>query len=62
VNPRAPVAPLINGLARPFLLPLQRRLPPLGGVDLSPLVLLLILQMLQFVLANLRHAVTVALL
>ncbi|MCX9157428.1 YggT family protein [Niveibacterium sp. 24ML] len=62
VNPRAPVAPLINGLARPFLLPLQRRLPPLGGVDLSPLVLLLILQMLQFVLMNLRQAVTLALL
>ncbi|GAA5176751.1 YggT family protein [Niveibacterium umoris] len=50
VNPRAPIAPLVNGLARPFLLPLQRRMPPVGGVDLSPLVLLLVLQVIAYLL------------
>lgn len=53
VNPRAPIAPLVNGLARPFLLPLQRRIPPVGGVDLSPLVLLLVLQVLIYLLTML---------
>ncbi|WP_374510374.1 YggT family protein [Niveibacterium sp.] len=56
VNPRAPIAPLVNGLCRPFLLPLQRRIPPIGGVDLSPLVLLLILQVLVYLLASMAPA------
>ncbi|MCL2656706.1 MAG: YggT family protein [Betaproteobacteria bacterium] len=55
VNPRAPIAPMVNALARPFLAPLSRRIPPIGGIDLSPLVLLLILQALLFVLAGTRN-------
>jgi len=54
VNPRAPLAPLVNALSRPFLAPLARRLPPVGGIDLSPLVVLLIVQVLLFVLTNLH--------
>jgi len=54
VNPHAPIAPMVNALARPFLAPLSRRMPPVGGVDLSPLVLLLILQVMLFLLASLR--------
>lgn len=54
VNPRAPIAPMVNALARPFVLPIARRLPLLGGVDLSPLVVMLIVQVLLFVLAGLR--------
>jgi YggT family protein len=46
IAPDSPVAPLFGSLARPFLSPLQRRIKPVGGVDLSPLVLLLGLQML----------------
>lgn len=55
VNPYAPLAPLLNALARPFLAPLQRFIPPLGGVDLSPLVLIIVLQLLLGLLAGLRH-------
>ena len=43
VNPHAPVAPVFNAVTRPFLRPLRRIVPPVGGVDLSPLVLLVIL-------------------
>ncbi len=48
VNPYSPIAPLFNGLTRAFLAPLQRIIPPIANVDLSPLVLLLILQVILF--------------
>lgn len=56
INPHAPLAPLFNIITRPFLTPLQRIIPPIGGVDLSPMVLLLILQILLTVLASMQHA------
>lgn len=57
VSPHAPVAPLFNALTRPFLRPLQRFIPPVANIDLSPLVLLLILQVVLMLLAHLRAAV-----
>lgn len=53
-NPRAPLAPLFNSLSRPFLRPFQRLIPPIANVDLSPLVLLLALQVVLVVLSWLR--------
>lgn len=55
VNPYAPVAPILNQLTRPFLQPFRRLLPPVAGVDLSPLVLLLVLQVLQFLLQGFKN-------
>ncbi len=54
VNPHAPLAPLFNSLSRPFLRPFQRLVPPIASVDLSPLVLLLVLQIFLMLLAWLR--------
>lgn len=54
VNPHAPLAPLFNSLCRPFLRPFQRLIPPIAQVDLSPLVLLLLLQVALMLLAWLR--------
>lgn len=54
VNPHAPMAPVLNALARPFLAPFQRFIPPLGGVDLSPIVLIIVLQLSLGLLAGLR--------
>jgi YggT family protein len=48
VNPYTPLAPVFDTLTRPFLRPLRRFVPPLGGVDLTPLILLVILQVLLF--------------
>jgi YggT family protein len=56
VNPYAPLAPFFDQLSRPLLAPFRRVIPPLGGVDLSPLVLLLALQVLLMVLDSLRGA------
>ncbi len=47
-------APLFNNLARPFLRPFQRLIPPIAHVDLSPLILLLALQIALMVLAWVR--------
>ncbi|MBM3391344.1 MAG: YggT family protein [Betaproteobacteria bacterium] len=54
VNPHAPLAPLFNSLSRPFLRPFQRLVPPIANVDLSPLMLLLVLQVFLMLLAWLR--------
>lgn len=54
VNPHAPLAPLFRNLARPFLHPFQRVIPPVANVDLSPLVLLLLLQIGLMLLSWLR--------
>jgi len=54
VNPHAPLAPLFNSLSRPFLRPFQRLVPPIANIDLSPLLLLLVLQIFLMLLAWLR--------
>lgn len=42
----SPIAPLINSLTQPFLRPLQKRIPTVANVDLSPLVLIIVLQLI----------------
>ena len=62
INPHAPIAPLIHGLADPFLRPFRRVIPPIAGVDLSPLVLLLVLQVVLMVIGSVQAGVLPALL
>ncbi|MDR1423108.1 MAG: YggT family protein [Azoarcus sp.] len=52
VAPHAPAAAVVNGLMRPFITPFRRIIPPLGGVDFSPLVLLLVLQVILMALSR----------
>jgi len=54
----SPVGPLFDALTRPFLRPIRRFVPPLGNVDLSPLVLIVLLQVLLIPLAHLRGLVS----
>jgi YggT family protein len=49
VAPFSPLAPVIDSLTRPMLRPIQKRVPLVGNVDLSPLVLLIVLQMILMV-------------
>lgn len=49
VNPYTPLAPMLAAVNRPFVQPLRRRIPPIGNVDLSVLVLLLICQLILIV-------------
>ncbi|KAF7598790.1 MAG: hypothetical protein CGU28_13550 [Candidatus Dactylopiibacterium carminicum] len=50
VNPYAPLAGPINALSRPLLAPFRRILPPISGIDISPLIFLLVVQILLYVL------------
>jgi YggT family protein len=51
------MAEIFNTLTRPLLRPFRRFIPLVGGVDLSPLALLLLLQVALFILAGLRQSV-----
>ena len=56
VNPYAPLAPVFDALTRPFLRPLRRFVPPIGSVDLTPLILIVIVQVVLILVNNLRFA------
>ncbi len=48
VAPDGPLSGLLNALTFPFLRPIRKVLPPIGGVlDLSPLVVIVAAQLLQ---------------
>ena len=53
VNPHAPMAPFIRALNEPILRPLRRFVPLVGGLDLSLLVAVLLLQIVLHVLGML---------
>jgi YggT family protein len=38
------VAHFLDAVTRPILRPVQRFIPPLGGVDISPIIVLLLIQ------------------
>jgi YggT family protein len=57
VNPYAPIAPTIRALSNPYLEPIRRRLPHTHSVDLSPLILIVALQIASNLLAGLRQVV-----
>ena len=56
VNPYAPLAPVFNALTAPFLRPLRRVVPPIGNVDLTPLILIVLLQVVLIPVGYLRAA------
>lgn len=41
-----PLMVLLNDITAPILNPIRRTIPPLGGLDLSPLIAILVLQLL----------------
>lgn len=53
VNPQAPLAPFVRALNDPLLRPLRRVVPLVGGLDLSLLVALILLQIAQVLLGML---------
>ena len=53
--PDNPVAGFVNSITEPVLGRIRRALPPMGGLDFSPMILLVGLQMLKaFLIGSLR--------
>jgi YggT family protein len=57
VRADSPIVDIIDRLVAPVLRPFRRIIPLVGGFDLSPLALLVVLQIAAMVLANLQDAV-----
>jgi YggT family protein len=55
------MADLIGRLVAPPLTPIRRIVPLVGGIDLSPLVLLVLLQVASIVLGHLQGLALLAL-
>jgi YggT family protein len=47
IRRRHPLALMLYRLTEPLLDPIRRMLPPMGGLDLSPMILLIVLQFLK---------------
>jgi YggT family protein len=56
VNADSPMFDVIDRLVAPLLRPFRRVIPLVGGFDLSPLALLVVLQVLAIIVANLQDA------
>ncbi|HEY7415295.1 MAG TPA: YggT family protein [Ktedonobacteraceae bacterium] len=50
VSVLAPIARFFNMITDPLIEPIRRRLPPVGGLDLSPLVALVLIWLVETVL------------
>lgn len=51
-SPLAPVVKVLHQITEPVLAPIRRVLPPMGGLDLSPLVVIIGLQILAGILSR----------
>ena len=45
VSGNHPMAPFFQAMTRPFLKPFQRAIPPIGGVDITPVLVLIAFQL-----------------
>ena len=59
INPYSPIAPLLASFTHPILGIFQRFIPPIANVDLSPLFVLVAVQLLLMVLTGLQQEIAV---
>ncbi len=56
MDPYHPVRQFLNSLVSPLLTPIRQRVPAIGGLDFSPLILIFGLQILDMLIRNLLFA------
>jgi YggT family protein len=56
MDPYHPIRQMLDRFINPFLNPIRKLLPPMGGLDFSPLVLIIALQIVDMVLRNLLYS------
>jgi len=55
-DPHNPIVRIINQISEPILFPIRRNVPYLGGMDLSPIIALMVIFFLQtFLVQSLQH-------
>ncbi|WPL16207.1 YGGT family protein [Thiorhodovibrio winogradskyi] len=59
-DPYNPAVSLLGRLTDPLMLPARRLMPPIGGIDLSPMVVMIVLVVLQMLLLPPLLALTLA--
>ena len=52
-NPYHPFRLAVHRLVEPMLAPIRRLVPPVGMIDVSPMILILVIQVIEVVLVNL---------
>lgn len=52
INPHTPLAPVLDSLTRPLLRPLRRRIPYMAGIDLTPLLVFIVVELLLMLLVT----------
>lgn len=57
LSPFQPVRQTLDRLVEPMYRPIRRFIPPIGMVDLSPLILIILIQIIQTVLVRLLFLV-----
>ncbi len=57
VQPQSPIAAILYRLSEPVLRPLRKVIPLIGGVDLSALAAIIVIQILLMVLASVQFNV-----
>lgn len=50
MNPYHPIRIFLDRIIQPLLRPIQRLLPPMMGIDFSPMILLLLIQLVESVI------------
>ena len=58
VDPYHPVRQGVDNLVRPLLDPLRRVIPPVGMIDFSPLVLIILIQVVSRLLTSFLYAIS----
>ena len=56
VQPHSPIAGILHRLSEPVLRPLRKLIPLVGGVDLSALVAIIALQVMQMMLSHIQFS------
>jgi YggT family protein len=55
MNPYHPVRQAIDRIVNPLLSPIRKIVPPIANIDFSPIVLILLIQLVEYLLVKLLN-------
>ena len=58
LSPYHPIQNVLSQIGEPILSPIRNRIPPMSGIDLSPLILIILLQVLGSILVALLRSIS----